>query len=134
MPQGRRAIKRSEIWISGITGAGALLTALLTHAPGAVPWVGFFVSLLCAGVLAFWRTVGEAKVPGVGTKAFWGVLVTVLGAMWASLAEIEIPGVSPEALQTGAVGLSGVVAVLYHFKRVLLKVKALKAEEEDTKP
>ena len=121
VPTTKPEAKRSELWLSIITAVGALVGSNLSSEGKS--WVGVGVAVLLAVVYAFFRTPMAAEKPGVGTKVFWGSVVTILGSGAAALVDPTLPGVPEGVGRIAAIAVAAVTAAGYTIHRFRAKVK-----------
>jgi uncharacterized membrane protein YfcA len=123
-PTAKSLVKKSEAWLSAIAAIGAVLTAYLSHIPGAATWVALGVCLALTAVFAFFKTpLASAKKPGIKTKTFWTSVIVVVGSIAAAVSEIDIAGVPAKVTQVAGMISAATMALGYNVWRVKDKAK-----------
>lgn len=122
--QPKSVLKKSEAWLSTITGVGALLTAYVSQVEGAPMWVALGVCLVLTATYAFFRTpLAGTDSPGLKTKAFWTGVVVILASVATALSEADIAGIPAKVTQVAAMVSAAAVALGYNVLRYKAKTK-----------
>ncbi len=100
------------VLIPGITGAIALILALLAFSLLSVNWVGVLLMLLAVGLF-----LAEAHMPGVGLLGLGGILAFIIGSVllfvpFSSPAGLDALRVSPWLVAASTLGVSAFFLLL----------------------
>jgi hypothetical protein len=119
----KKALERSETWLTLITALGAMATAMVGQHPGSVTLVSAFVLVLSVGVYAFYKTDLPSRKSGVKTKAFWASIATVVGSVALALSEADLPGLPAGVTKYAALISTLLTAAGYTIIRYNAKTK-----------